>query len=683
MDYTTSDDIVLKGPNSYTNNSKGKKGKGILILFLLIIILGGTAAGYWYYMNYIRQTPKDIFFKYVGQNNISNVLNLDTYYEMINKANKQSFLSETTANFTTTMENDLIKDIDVSKFNVSLNIQSNKTSNKSLLDAKIAYSSNDLFNVKLLNTKDSIGIASDEIFDKYIASSKEELNSSISKSSGKDTNLSSDILDETLNSISNNQIKMDENLKKQKAKEYLDVIYNLVPEESVSEKENVVVTIDSETINTNAYTLNLETDKYKEISKALLEKIKNDETLLNEIVTGEEETVLEQENTNSINTITNIQTQTEYVEGETEIHQTEMTVGESDDMQLEITDEPETVLVDQTTLDTTKVPAIELDETNDELNDEGDLYVDLLRALVLGQKINGTVDALKDKIDTEISNISSIKEGVSITAYVRNEENKNKETIKVVSELREGTSLDIEYSSNTKFKITYLAPEKDESGKEVSKGGSIAVEKNSTDVNEKYNIQYNEIENKKVVSKIQIDLETNTANSSKGYTNNVIMKYNNKDGDLKVNIKNEIKFEENAISEEITEENAVFLDRLSNEEAHNLYLQLSEKFSSVYEEKIQNLSFIDNNSSNSVVQQPVAEQINKEEKEQIKNKLIEKVSNMMGEAQQRGENFTIQNLVDLSIEGYTVSSIVSEDLAVIKINGYTFNIDKDFMLSEE
>ena len=97
---------------------------------------------------------------------------------------------------------------------------------------------------------------------------------------------------------------------------------------------------------------------------------------------------------------------------------------------------------------------------------------------------------------------------------------------------------------------------------------------------------------------------------------------------------------------------------------------------------MQSLKFIDNNSSNSIIQQPEVEQVNKEEKEKIKKDLIEKVSIMMGEAQARGETFTIQNLVDLSMEGYNVSCMVSEDLAVIKINGYTFNIDKDFVLSE-
>ena len=694
MAYGSMDDIILKGPDYNNKNKKSKKGKGVLIFFLLLLILGGAAAGYWYYTNYIVQTPKKIFFKYVGQTNINNVLNIDIYYDMLDKINNQSFTSETSADITSTKETEFTEGLDVSKFDFALKIGSNKTSNKFLLDGKISYSSNDLFSVKLLNTKDSIGIASDEIYDKYIATSKTDFNESINKTTGVDVNFSADVVEDTLDDISTNKIKMEDNYKKEKADDYLNTIYNLVPEESVTEKENVQVTLGTEMINTNAYTLSLDSEKYKEITKTILEKIKNDDALLNEIVTEEEkeqenndnqgQAESKVENVNTINTIPNIQTSTEITEGEIEVHEMESTIGE-ETPQLEINSEPETILVDETSLDTTTIPAIEMssDELSSEKNgEEEDIYSNFISALILGQKIEGTVQDIKDKIDNEIKKVSSIKEGIKITVYVANEEGKDKNTIKVVAELPQKTNLDIEYADSNKFKVTYLAPDKDDEGKEISAGDSIEIERKSADVDVKYSIQHSSIENKKVVSKTQIELSTNNANPSKGYTNNAIIKYNDKDGDVKLNIKNEIKFGEDSISEELTEENTVFLDKLSEEEANELYSQLFLKAFGLYIEKMQSLKFIDNNSSSSIIQQPEVEQVNKEEKEKIKKDLIEKVSTMMGEAQSRGETFTIQNLVDLSIEGYSVSCIVSEDLAVIKINGYTFNIDKDFMLSE-
>ena len=642
---------------------------------------------------------------------------------MVDQMSRKSFLAETTADLTTTIKNDFTENIDTSKFDFALNIGIDRKNDKSLIDGKITYSSNDLFALKILNTKDSVGIASEDILDKYIASKKDMLDESIDKATGITTDVSADVIDDTLKNVSSNKIDMDDEYKSKKANEYLETIYNLIPEESVTIKENVVATIDSETINTNAYTLSLDNGQYKDILKTVLEKLKNDEELLGKIATGEEREVeadieveeIEEEQPRTvspINTITNIQTQTDVVEGETEEHESELEItsipqtdlvnAETDDDVPEdllykessyhigdpqddvtVTSEPETDLVDSTSLDTTTIPAITMpanDDTAEE--DENDLYSDLAKVLLFGQKIDGTVQDLREEIAKELSNISSIKDGITITIYVRQEEGQARETVKLVAELPEKTSVDVEYMGNTKFKVTYLAPDVDEEGKEITAGSSIEVEKQSTDVNVKYNILYSDIANKKVVSKVQVQVQTENSNPSKGYTNSAIIKYNDNEGDLKVNIKNEIKFQEESVSEELTEENAIFIDTLSEEEAQALYEEIFQKVMTVYAEKLVSLTFIDNNSSNSVIQRPEVQPVNTAEKEEIKAKLIERVSLMMGEAQERGEEFTIQNLVDLTVEGYDVSSIVSEDLAIIKINGYTFNIDKDFMLSE-
>lgn len=642
---------------------------------------------------------------------------------MVDQMSRKSFLAETTADLTTTIKNDFTENIDASKFDFALNIGVDRKNDKSLIDGKITYSSNDLFALKILNTKDSVGIASEDILDKYIASKKDMLDESIDKATGITTDVSADVIDDTLKNVSSNKIDMDDEYKSKKANEYLETIYNLIPEESVTIKENVVATIDSETINTNAYTLSLDNGQYKDILKTVLEKLKNDEELLGKIATGEEREVeadieveeIEEEQPRTvspINTITNIQTQTDVVEGETEEHESELEItsipqtdlvnAETDDDVPEdllykessyhigdpqddvtVTSEPETDLVDSTSLDTTTIPAITMpanDDTAEE--DENDLYSDLAKVLLFGQKIDGTVQDLREEIAKELSNISSIKDGITITIYVRQEEGQARETVKLVAELPEKTSVDVEYMGNTKFKVTYLAPDVDEEGKEITAGSSIEVEKQSTDVNVKYNILYSDIANKKVVSKVQVQVQTENSNPSKGYTNSAIIKYNDNEGDLKVNIKNEIKFQEESVSEELTEENAIFIDTLSEEEAQALYEEIFQKVMTVYAEKLVSLTFIDNNSSNSVIQRPEVQPVNTAEKEEIKAKLIERVSLMMGEAQERGEEFTIQNLVDLTVEGYDVSSIVSEDLAIIKINGYTFNIDKDFMLSE-
>ena len=51
-------------------------------------------------------------------------------------------------------------------------------------------------------------------------------------------------------------------------------------------------------------------------------------------------------------------------------------------------------------------------------------------------------------------------------------------------------------------------------------------------------------------------------------------------------------------------------------------------------------------------------------------------------AQDNGEVYTIQNLQNLIIEGSQVNVNLSENIAVVEIDGYVFNIDSEFKLSE-
>ena len=55
---------------------------------------------------------------------------------------------------------------------------------------------------------------------------------------------------------------------------------------------------------------------------------------------------------------------------------------------------------------------------------------------------------------------------------------------------------------------------------------------------------------------------------------------------------------------------------------------------------------------------------------------------MMGEAQAKGEQFTIHNLQGLQIEGHVVGTSVTDAEATIVIGMYTFKIDSNFNLTD-
>jgi len=55
---------------------------------------------------------------------------------------------------------------------------------------------------------------------------------------------------------------------------------------------------------------------------------------------------------------------------------------------------------------------------------------------------------------------------------------------------------------------------------------------------------------------------------------------------------------------------------------------------------------------------------------------------MMRQYLDQGNNLRIQDLEGLQIPGYEVNISISPNLAIITVNGYRFNLDSDFNLSD-
>ena len=109
------------------------------------------------------------------------------------------------------------------------------------------------------------------------------------------------------------------------------------------------------------------------------------------------------------------------------------------------------------------------------------------------------------------------------------------------------------------------------------------------------------------------------------------------------------------------------------------------RVSDLYTSKKENLKFIDTNTYSSTTLENQTTNLNQTStvtREEAKNALINKVGIMMQDAINKNEEFTIQNLTDLKIDGYKVSSAVTQDSALIVVDVYKFNIDTNFTLTD-
>lgn len=672
------DDIIIN-----KQMPQKKKGKGIIVIFfLLLIILAGLVGAYYWYTTNMQETPKSAFFKYIVQTNIPEIVDPEIYYNMLERVNSESYETSISADYTTTKETEFTQNVDVSKFKFTVDIKSNKDTEEALLDGNITYSSNDFFDLKLISTKDAVAIGSSEILDKYVASSKDKLSDSIQRTTTAETTINADTPSEEIDKIADGRINLDEEYKAQKVEEYMNLVLENVPEEAVTLTEESPITINSEVINTDAYTLSLEGQTYANFAKNVLEKLKNDESFLGKLVTGTEEEAEETQEPNPITTI-------KPIEGETEEH---LTMQEVETEDLNVLNEPDTgpLLSNQ-------------EEQNTEDEEQENIFIQILSAILFNQKLDMSIEELQTQIADEINSISDTQ-SLKITIYVKNVEGEEKQTIKIVAKLPNNADLDIEYPSENEVKVTLLqdVTKEDEEGNEVTKneGTSIEIKRDNANTQTQFNIEINTIEEKKVVKKLQLDITTKGTQSSKSYSNDVIIKYNDNEGDYKINIENTLEFKVPEISQELNEENAIFIDQISDDEATNLYQNIITKIMELYSEKVLNMNFIDNNSENGVIEQPdlpieldtPEEPTDTEEPEPVqitsveaRDLLIAKIEEMMSDAEANEEEFSILNLQLLpeELDGLPVQAEVTEEGATVTVGEYKFYIDKDFMLTEE
>ena len=660
---------ILIGPNR--PQKKKSKAPIIIVFFIIIVLIAGGVAAYYYYTNYMVEKPKSKFFKYLATNNIYQTFQSDVYGAIKDKIKTQTSNSNINLTASTNIPTITNSQLDISKFNVAFNNINDKNQNKNYAELNVNYADNELARIKAIMDENSVAITSEEIVNMYLGTSKENLDETLNRALGGEWNLEEYL--KLTDMVDANSIEIPENLIQSKSDEYMQIIYNSFRESSFSEKESVLISTDeNQTLTANSYELTTNYSELNTLLAELLKKLRNDTELLSTVSAVSENTT----QNNLQNTLNNV--------------------------------------VDEFTMQNTTIDITPIGEENTNIlqeentnNSEADLQI--IATILAGNKVNKTVSELQEILDKEITKIENLNitnKEVKISLYVVDEklrklgvksedfnlemeflEESNKEKIKFTL-LGINTDIKIENPEvTTEFQNTTTENTLENNAVETDKlknGFTITMEKNTSDVSTKIFAEIGLINNLEINTKISCNLTTNGTASSKEIKNEAIFTYTTQEGQLTANLNYNINFETATMEiPNLTDETCLFLDKLNDAELTNIINQIRDRVNFVINEKKVTLNLIDQNNNTSVVEQGnIQNSTNLEEKEAVKQKLIEVISNQMGEAIARGETYTLANLENLQIEGYNVTVNISGNIAVVTVNGYVFNIDSEFNLSE-
>ena len=128
-----------------------KKGRGVVVFIILLLLCALGALVYIYYrLTHNQVSTKELFLKTgakIDYVNTTNVKLIDNLMENLVKKNSET---ETKINFSTTIDNEELKDIDVSKFVIEINGNNDAVNKKSFNEMIFNYSGNKVYGLKML-----------------------------------------------------------------------------------------------------------------------------------------------------------------------------------------------------------------------------------------------------------------------------------------------------------------------------------------------------------------------------------------------------------------------------------------------------------------------------------------------------------------------------------------------------
>lgn len=149
-----------------------KKNKIIIITIIAVVLVIAVAMGAVYAFGDAFKSPKDLFYKYLGQN-VETFSKLD-YDEALNNyknIEEKSYVTTGEISLDIKSEDSQIQEISnqVNKMKIQTNQKNMPNKAKSYTDVKLDYDNNNLIQASIIKDNDLYGIKSDMLHEKYIA----------------------------------------------------------------------------------------------------------------------------------------------------------------------------------------------------------------------------------------------------------------------------------------------------------------------------------------------------------------------------------------------------------------------------------------------------------------------------------------------------------------------------------
>ena len=269
--------------NEGNRNKKRIKIVGITFLILLLVLVI-TYAGYRYYKNnVVGQMLKEELLTAMKNHDLAFFLEEACYENIANRVEKNDFVLTSQMAVSTTMENNMFSNLDLSKFEFLYQLNTHKSENKKAHKLQAKYAGNDLLTFDFLTTQNQVAVKSDEIVNRYVGIDRENLPNIINRFYNTQVDLS-DFRKLKNMTIDRERLDFSKLQNNTWMTESISSIQKEILPNRITKKENVVVTMNSDQLATTEYTVEFDQEQVGHFLDNLLEIIASDTEVIPELV---------------------------------------------------------------------------------------------------------------------------------------------------------------------------------------------------------------------------------------------------------------------------------------------------------------------------------------------------------------------------------------------------------------
>lgn len=258
-----------------------KKNKSIIVLISVILILAiaGAVFAYLYISTDIFKSNKELFAKYFGQNEtiLQDFENLEVIkiFEKLKEQNKYEI--NTNVDLSYSEGGEISNTLNGLAFN--LDIQRNKEEKYAYLKGQLLYENEEYIQTELIKEKDVYGIRFADAFQQFITLKRDESFGNIMNDFG----LSDEQIDQIRELLDNETIEENKEQIITIEDKYANIIKSTIAKGEYSKQKDINVSYLDNTINANSYTTMIDGQKIQSMIEEILNNIKNEELLVQNI----------------------------------------------------------------------------------------------------------------------------------------------------------------------------------------------------------------------------------------------------------------------------------------------------------------------------------------------------------------------------------------------------------------